>query len=149
MSFKEKDVWFRVKATAPGLWERVETYVGSGIPDTHYVHGRYVGWVELKRVTRKTIVDVAHEPLPIDIRGTQLAWHTRYRQAGGISWVLAGQRLSSYSSADAAWVFYAVHARDIALVHNGCIVKSIRVYIGSPVWGEVLEWAHDLQPTPS
>ena len=141
----EADVWRQIKRSAPGMWERLESFTGQGHPDTYYAHAPYTGWCELKAVKRVGLVNVDEEPLPIHIRGAQLVWHDKYRRHGGISWVLAGQRLTRAGS-NARWAFYVVPSKELLGVHQGCVVTSIRVYIDTLPWDELLRWVHDVVP---
>ena len=78
----EDALWTNVRGKlAPfGRVVRIENRCDEGTPDTHYalLHGRHVGWMELKHSTR-VVTPLLIESLTLE----QITWHEDEIEAGG------------------------------------------------------------------
>lgn len=68
--------------------DRIENMTGDGIPDVNYCIEGVEGWIEFK-----SPIEPKRESTPLfgsnhRMRQSQMNWHLRQRQAGGISYIL-------------------------------------------------------------
>lgn len=99
--------------------QRIETSVAQGIPDLNYCYQGVEGWIELKKLRRKTKRGVFSIP---HLRANQCAWiNRRVSHHGGTVWLLA--------QVD----------QDLVLIHGRNIYD---VYRRRWTWGEIDKFAH-------
>ena len=84
---KESGLWATMKKGVSrfGDFQRIESVVGSGVPDVNYCVGGNEGWIELKHV--KAWPKRSRTNVPIEYRSEQPVWWYNRRKAGGRVWV--------------------------------------------------------------
>ena len=65
-------------------FQRVETWAGSGVPDTNCCMDGVEAWIELKQVSRPKTNRGLIKP---KVKPEQIAWEALRRAAGGRTWV--------------------------------------------------------------
>ena len=89
MSEKNDYQTFLANIRRPGdRIDRIENMTGDGIPDVNYCFDGVEGWIEFK-----SPIEPKRESTPLfgsnhRMRQSQMNWHLRQRQAGGISYIM-------------------------------------------------------------
>lgn len=120
----EKNFWGRVRENLKpyGELERIESLVGSGVPDVNYCLRGREGWIELKWLPRwpKRVSSLVRFP---KLKLTQVLWLERRRRVEGRAFLLAQVEhdILLFDGCDARLVYDGLD-RDglcrIALVHT-------------------------------
>lgn len=102
-----------------GHWERIETgVINCGVPDVHGVVGGIERWVELKIVKGNRV----------EIRPTQVAWHSRFWRHGGTSFVLAAGK-------GKLWLWSGLYVKELK---DSGIKAEVPCFISSD-WNDILQ----------
>lgn len=78
----EAQLFHHLKSILPGNWVRIESVVGTGVPDVSYAIDGVTGWTELKIVHNRFSETMC---VSVRFRKEQYAWLMKQRRHGIVS----------------------------------------------------------------